>query len=414
MGSGLTINSTTGVITANAGTIATTTTTGIVKIGNGLSIIADGTLSLVQATSVNLGGVRPDANTIVTNATTGVISSVQTQADWTNTDTSSRAFIQNKPTILNSKWTSSGVNIYYNSGSVGIGTTNPLSLLDINTTNYTGAILTLDAGIVNATTQMARSIGKPLMKLGKTSYSSTAGDYYGIGFGYSPTDFNCAEIGVLITSVSGQETGDIVFSTRPNTTNVAPTERMRIKSDGNIGIGTTNPNYKLDVNGDVYVGNNSYFLSDHTGTPSSQFFGKKYNNTILGGMEIENTTLGGNYSQKLHFHTHTYGGSYGRRMTIAENGNINIDRLLQIGGINNYNGGNIIKLRVYASDDVGTCAIFKHPNDTQGIGIRYDGIFQTNTNSSLNLTTSGTGAIYFNTNGAERMRVYTDGSIRTL
>ena len=141
----------------------------------------------------------------------------------------------------------------FKGANVGVGTNNPLSLLDINTTIYTGPILTLDAGIINATTQMARSIGKPLMKLGKTSYSTTAGDYYGIGFGYSPlpTDFNCAEIGVLITSVSGAETGDIVFSTRPNTTNVAPTERMRISANGNVGIGTTNPGpgYKLDIQG---------------------------------------------------------------------------------------------------------------------------------------------------------------------
>ena len=94
-------------------------------------------------------------------------------------------------------------------------------------------------------------------------------------------------------------------------------------NSGNVGIGIS-PNYKLDVNGDVYVGNNSYYLSDHTGTASSQFFGKKYTTTILGGMEIENTTLGGNYSQKLHFHTHRYGGLYGRRMTINEDGNVGI------------------------------------------------------------------------------------------
>ena len=136
-------------------------------------------------------------------------------------------------------------------GNVGIGTNNPLSLLDINTTSYTGAILTLDAGIANATTQMARSIGKPLMKLGKTSYSTTVGDYYGIGFGYSPlpTDFSCAEIGVLITSASGAETGDIVFSTRPVITNDAPTERMRIASNGNVGIGTNSTiQSKLTIN----------------------------------------------------------------------------------------------------------------------------------------------------------------------
>jgi hypothetical protein len=101
-------------------------------------------------------------------------------------------------------------------------------------------------------------------------------------------------------------------------------------------------------------------------------------------------------------------------MRIQGDGNINIDRVLKIGGINNYNGGSTTKLQVYASDDTGTIAIFKHPNDTQGIGIRYDGIYQINsTASSLSISSTGTGGIIFNTNGTERMRVYTDGSVRT-
>ena len=71
-----------------------------------------------------------------------------------------------------------GLKLNYNGGKVGIGTGNPLSLLDINSTSYTGALLTLDAGIVGATgTQLPRAIGQPLLKLGKTSYSSTVGDY---------------------------------------------------------------------------------------------------------------------------------------------------------------------------------------------------------------------------------------------
>ena len=57
-----------------------------------------------------------------------------------------------------------------------------------------------------------------------------------------------------------------------------------------------------------------------------QFFGKKHGtDSILGGMEIENTTLGGNYSQKVHFRTHHFGQTNGRRMTIDEDGNVGIN-----------------------------------------------------------------------------------------
>ena len=105
----------------------------------------------------------------------------------------------------------------------------------------------------------------------------------------------------------------------------APVNSLVIIGTGNVGIGI-NPNasYKLDVNGNVYAGNNSFLLSTHTETGARQFFGKQYSGEIIGGMEIENTTLGGNWSQKLHFTTHHYGASWGRRMTIAENGNVGI------------------------------------------------------------------------------------------
>jgi len=120
--------------------------------------------------------------------------------------------------------------------NVGIGSTNPLTLLELNNTNYTGPILRLNSGVQNSTTQMSRSIGKPLIQIGGNSYSTTSGDYYGIGFGYSPnlTDKSCCEIGTIITDKTGNELGDLVFSTRDTNTNVAATERMRIKSIGDI------------------------------------------------------------------------------------------------------------------------------------------------------------------------------------
>jgi hypothetical protein len=42
----------------------------------------------------------------------------------------------------------------------------------------------------------------------------------------------------------------IVFSTTQSNT-PSPTERLRIESNGNVGIGTTNPQYKLAVNGNI-------------------------------------------------------------------------------------------------------------------------------------------------------------------
>jgi hypothetical protein len=139
VGSGLSITPQ-GLLSANANVvgIATTAALGTVQIGSGLSITPQGLLSattytLPIATNTTLGGVRVDASTIVINATTGVISSVQTQADWNNTDGTSRAFIVNKPTIINSRWSQTGSNIFYNSGNVGIGTTNPTSRLHITT-----------------------------------------------------------------------------------------------------------------------------------------------------------------------------------------------------------------------------------------------------------------------------------------
>jgi len=45
-------------------------------------------------------------------------------------------------------------------------------------------------------------------------------------------------------------------------------------------------------------------------------------NTFLAGMQIENTTLGGSYSQKLNFFTHHFATSAGSRMSIDEDGNL--------------------------------------------------------------------------------------------
>jgi hypothetical protein len=71
-----------------------------------------------------------------------------------------------------------------------------------------------------------------------------------IGFGYNFSNNNQpAYIGYQERSNTNQTNGDLIFGTRNVTTNTVPTERMRILTTGNVGIGTSTPATALEVNG---------------------------------------------------------------------------------------------------------------------------------------------------------------------
>jgi hypothetical protein len=117
------------------------------------------------------------------------------------------------------------------SGNVGIGAyaTNPPSKLYINNKTYP----TTQA---NAGQWQHCAIGIP-----STTY---VGDKCVIGFGggstNTATDYAASYIGHENKNNGNQGYGDLIFGTRNNTTpTVQPTERMRIKSDGDILMNTT-------------------------------------------------------------------------------------------------------------------------------------------------------------------------------
>jgi hypothetical protein len=189
-------------------------------------------------------------------------------------------------------------------GSVGIGTTNPNALLHIE--KFISPATTLDLFNVSLDVNWGLRI--------QQSYTGVGNIQYNLIHKYNNVDYN-----------------SITFKS------------------ANVGIGTNNPNYKLDVNGNVYAGNNSYLLSTYDSIGGSQYFGKQYLGGIIAGMEIENTTLGGNWAQKLHFHSHAYGGGFGRRLTIAENGNVCIGTTtsvhkLDVSGNVNISAGSTYKI----------------------------------------------------------------------
>jgi hypothetical protein len=175
--------------------------------------------------------------------------------------------------------------------NVGIGTTAPNSMVDIVKTTASG--VAVDMLNMRFDTNWGLKV--------QQAYTGTGNIQYNLIHRYNAVDYN-----------------SLTFK------------------GANVGIGTNNPSYPLHVNGSVYAGNNSFLLSTYNGTGARQFFGKEFGGEMIAGMEIENTTFNGagnQWSQKLHFTTHTFNNGYGRRMTISEGGDVNMTGGLSVGGL---------------------------------------------------------------------------------
>jgi hypothetical protein len=133
------------------------------------------------------------------------------------------------------------------SGNVGIGTTSPnekLTVLGSDATTFQGA------GIYNSYTYGNADKAESRFNLGKLEGST-----------YQPM----GAIGAFPTDNTNSANGILSFYTR---TSQSVTEKMRITSGGNVGIGTTSPSQKLQVsgstiiNGTIYSGDGSISTSN--------------------------------------------------------------------------------------------------------------------------------------------------------
>jgi hypothetical protein len=139
-------------------------------------------------------------------------------------------------------------------GNVGIGTISPTSKLYTigeivgGTTGFTSGMIGFTGlGSYNSSTLVESIDGLYIRKGGgdgssvSISLGNAAGNNYFVG----------ARIKHIRTGSNSN--GHLVFETKSDSSNNTTVERMRITDNGNIGIGTTTPSQKLDVQGNIAI-----------------------------------------------------------------------------------------------------------------------------------------------------------------
>jgi len=148
------------------------------------------------------------------------------------------------------------------SGNVGIGTTSPGAKLHIYSSSGNGLRIDRDGSASTIEMYGAGGAGDyggrfNIYRSGGTVASPTAcaaGEYALVMsmYGYDGTqyiDSGGISVGITGTVSTNRVPTFISFSTHPDST-ASSSERMRITSSGNVGIGTTSPSYQLQLSSD--------------------------------------------------------------------------------------------------------------------------------------------------------------------
>ncbi len=204
------------------------------------------------AANSNVASVSSTVNSV--SATVYAVSS--TVSSLQNSVTSlSNSVAASFAAITSSQWSTSGTTISYTSGSVGIGTSNPLSTLHIEGSGrfssqtgpstlvfYNGDVTGIDSQITFRTSRTSLTSPTAIQS------NDIVGSFFGAPYNGSSYAHN-AQFSFM-TDTASQGTGVLI---KTGTSGVR-VERFRITSTGNIGVGTSTPAARLDVSGGVRIG----------------------------------------------------------------------------------------------------------------------------------------------------------------
>ena len=378
-GNGLTASG--GLITASAGISSTTlTASGLITANAGITIPAGQTLTST-------------GTTILTgNVGIGTTSHATYKVDVNGTLNATTLLMGGNP-ISGSKWTTATdtTEIYYNSGNVGIGTTDPLCKLQIGIASQVSPTITgtfILGAHGNTFINNALSFGLPYRESGANFPCNKINFYKVVGYGHG---IGLSTDGVEYLTGGLYSSGNHIFYTGATDASFG-TERMRIKGNGNVGIGNTNPAYKCHIKctyGDVATG--LHLDADDANPPTNP---NKYSLTIS-PFVIDSGQVG------WRFRTQNYTGGTHTPLTLNNYGNVVIAGNLSLGSYF-VSPSYIISRNSY---DVILLA------DSGGMRMNF-GDFNTGNATYLEISAAG-GVTNFNSGSSRNIVMRTGGSVWT-
>jgi hypothetical protein len=223
--------------------------------------------------------------------------------------------------ITEADFTTGTIMTLQGNGNVGIGATSPAEKLEVN-----GNIMVRGGISIYNNTNSYTDTPENQISLDCNGNSGKSGIVWKPEYSDSTTTYTKTAAGIYFVPGLGHFRGGLSFftnNTESRSTNAL--ERMRIDHDGNVGIGITSPDYKLDIRGSGDQVINVY--SDGTGSAYARF--STNNNTTSGSLMYigaqENSATGdecfinSRYNYPIRFYQNNT-----HAMTIANGGNVGI------------------------------------------------------------------------------------------